>query len=241
MSEVTASSLLNSYIAPTSTTSTTASNSKTSSALSADFDTFLTILTAQLANQDPTAPMDASEFTNQLVQYSEVEQQIQSNDKLDALLKVFNSNGITPLLNYVGQYVEASTDGKMVVQNGQGLLAYNLPSEAKTVVLSVQDSSGNVVAKIDGTTSAGLNRVAWDGKLDAGGTATDGVYKFVLTAKDSSGELIKTSDIRVIGQVTGIETDASGKLSLMVGNMQIDDDDIKSVFAAVASSSDTTT
>ena len=56
--------------------------------LSADMDTFLTLLTTQLQYQDPLDPMDASEYTNQLVQYSNVEQAIQTNTKLDNLLNL---------------------------------------------------------------------------------------------------------------------------------------------------------
>ncbi|MDD2324637.1 MAG: flagellar hook capping FlgD N-terminal domain-containing protein [Alphaproteobacteria bacterium] len=232
------SSILNSYIASQKAAEKTASTttSDSTSSLNADFNTFLQILTAQLSNQDPTSPMDASEFTSQLVQYSEVEQQMATNDKLDDVLSTLNSNGITPLLNYVGQYVESSTDGELVVQNGQALLAYTLPSEAQSVVISVQDSDGDVVAKIDGTTTSGMNRVAWDGTLDSGEAAEDGVYKFVMTAKNSNGDLLTTSDVRTIGQVTGIETDDDGVVHLMVGQKEIDDTDIKSIFAAVATS-----
>lgn len=233
------SGLLNSYVAPTKTDTTTKPGSST--ALNADFNTFLKILTAQLANQDPTAPVDPSEFTNQLVMYSQVEQQMSTNSKLDNVLSTMNSNGITPLLSYVGQYVESSTDGKLVVQNGQALLAYDLPSKAQTVAISVQDSKGKVIATVDGAANKGMNRVAWDGKLDSGEVAKDGVYKFVLTAKDSSGNLIKTTDMRTIGQVTSLETDSDGSIRLMVGALEVKDTAIKSIFGAVASKDNTST
>jgi len=198
-----------------------------------DFDTFLTILTAQLKNQDPTEPVDASTFTQQLVQYAQVEQQIGTNEKLDEIHGVFNSNGITPLLGYVGQYVETNSPDKLIVQNGSGLMTYSLPQEALSVSISVVDESGESIATIDGTTSLGLNRISWDGMLNDGTKAKDGVYKYILTAKDNKDELIEVSDVRAIGQVSGVETDENGNISLKIGDYSLADIDIMSVFAAV--------
>lgn len=236
MTSVESSAALNDYVA----SQTAAKTTKETKSLWGDFDTFLTVLTTQLKNQDPTEPVDASKFTQQLVQYAQVEQQISSNDKLDSILNTINSNGITPLLNYVGQYVETGSTEKMVVQNSTGLMAYVLDSEATSVSISVQDDKGNSIATINGATTTGLNRIAWDGKLADGTTAKDGVYKFVLTAKDSSGEAMKVPDIRIIGQISGVETDAKGNISLKMGDHSVADTDIMSVFAAVSASPDTT-
>lgn len=239
-----ATNLISQYNATqTSSSSSSSSSSSTSDAQSTligNYDTFLKILTAQLQNQDPTAPVDASQFTQQLVQYSQVEQQLATNSKLDSILTDLNSNGVTPLLSYMGQYTESTTKDDLVVQNGTALLAYDLPSEAQTVTLSVQDDSGNVIATVDAPTAKGLNRIAWDGGLDAGGTASDGVYKFVLTAKNSSGDTIDVSDTRVIGQVTSIETGDDGKVTLKVGDLDVADTDIKSVFGAIGTNSTNT-
>lgn len=237
-----ASDLISSYNATQAANAAKASTASTDkNALIGNYDTFLKILTAQLKNQDPTQPMDASEFTNQLVMYSQVEQQIATNDKLEDMLTALNSNGITPFLSYIGQYTESKTTDELVVQNGTGLLAYDLPSKAQSVTLSVQDAEGNVIATVDAPTTAGMNRIAWDGGLDAGGTAEDGVYKFVLTAKNSNGDAIEVDDIRVIGQVTSIETDSEGNVALKVGELSVDDTDILSVFGAVAARDDEST
>jgi flagellar basal-body rod modification protein FlgD len=236
MTTVDSSSILQNYIASQTSSTATAEASNTTS-LWGDFDTFLQILTAQLKNQDPTDPADASEFTQQLVQYAEVEQQISTNDKLDAIASTINSNGITPLLSYVGQYVEAESDGDLVVQNGQALLGYTLPSEALSVTINIQDESGNVIAQVDAPTEKGLNRVAWDGTLTDGTTAEDGIYSFTITAKDSSGDAIEISDMRVVGQVSSIETDKDGALSMMIGDYKLEDTDVLSVFALTTTSS----
>ena len=248
LSSVSDSNLINNYIASQqqTTSTTTTATSEDKKTLIGSYDTFLKILTTQLKNQDPTSPMDASEFTNQLVQYSTVEQQLATNEKLDDMLKALNSNGITPLLSYVGQYTESATTDKLVVQGGQALLAYNLPSKAQSVTINVQDSAGKVGAKIDGTTTTGLNRVAWDGTLDSGEQAADGVYKFVLTAKNGNGDTISVTDTRMIGQVTGIETNSAGDVVLKIGEMEVVDTDVMSVFGSVAArdnsgTTDTTT
>lgn len=232
--------ILNDYIAKqkaaaaAANTSTSSTTETSITKVTGDFNTFLKILTTQMKNQDPTAPMDANTFTQQLVQFSSIEQQINANGKLDNILKALNSNGITPLMSYVGQYVEAESTGKLAVQGGSAKLAYDLPKEAQSVKISVQDGTGKVIATIDGTKTSGMNRVAWDGTLDSGGKAKDGTYKFVLTAKDSAGEAIKVEDVRIIGAVTGIETDSSGAAILKIGDLSVKDTTVKSVFANIS-------
>ncbi len=236
VSTVDGQAILDSYIASqaaSATTTTTTTENDATSSLLGSYDTFLKILTTQLQNQDPTEPMDASEFTQQLVQYAEVEQQIATNDKLDSVLSALNSNGITPLITYVGAYVEATSGGELVVQSGQAMLAYTLPEEALSSTIYVKDDSGKTVATVSGATTKGLNRLVWDGKLDDGTSATDGSYKFSLVAKDNSGETMTVEDIRVIGLVTGIETESDGTVVLKAGELSLKDTDIQSVFASI--------
>jgi len=210
-----------------------AEESDSASSLYGSYDTFLKILTAQLQNQDPTAPMDASEFTQQLVQYSQVEQQISTNDKLDNMLAALNSNGITPLMGYVGAFVEAPSDGKLIVQNGQAILSYLLPEEAISTKIFVKDSEGEPIATLTGATASGLNRLVWDGTLDDGTMAANGAYSFSITSKNKSGDTITIDDIRIIGQITGIETDGNGKVVLKAGDLSIKDTEVDAVFAGV--------
>ncbi len=234
VSSVDGQAILDSYIASQSaTTAATTTSSDATTNLLGSYDTFLKILTTQLQNQDPTEPMDASEFTQQLVQYAEVEQQIATNDKLDSVLSALNSNGITPLITYVGAYVEATSGGELVVQNSQAMLSYTLPEEAISTTIYVKDDSGDTIATVSGATTKGLNRLVWDGTLDDGTTASDGTYTFSLVAKDSSGEAMEVEDIRVIGYVTGIETESDGTVVLKAGDLSLKDTDIQSVFASI--------
>ena len=119
----------------------TASASKT---LSADMDTFLTMLTTQLQYQDPLEPMDATEYTNQLVQYSNVEQAIQTNSKLDNLLNMSIYNLGVQATNYVGKTVQVLSD-IMPLTDGAAKATYTLNQNAESVNISVKDFDGNVI------------------------------------------------------------------------------------------------
>src|SRR3546814_14925611 len=100
-----------------SSTDASASSSAASSAatsLAGDFNTFLTLLTTQLKNQDPTSPMDSNEFTQQLVQFSQVEQQIDMNKNLETMISLMQSQQNSSNLNYVGKVVDvASADAPL--------------------------------------------------------------------------------------------------------------------------------
>lgn len=216
-----------------SSTGSTASSTATSiSDITGDFNTFLKILTTQLQNQDPTDATDPNQFTQELVQFSGVEQQIDTNAKLDTLISASNPNGITPLLNYVGKYVEAPiTNNDIVVQNGTSQFAYNLPSTASSATITISDSSGNTVATMNGPTTAGLNRISWNGTESDGSTqAPDGTYTMKLAATDSSGKSMSVTDIRMIGQVTGIQTDSNQNSTLSIGGVSVKDTAIDAVF-----------
>jgi len=239
------SALLQSYIDKTyGTTSTTATVSSSSEATSlssvtGDFNTFLKILTAQLANQDPTSAMDTNQFTQELVQFSGVEQQINTNSKLDKIYSALNSNGITPLLIYVGKTVEADADGKISLQSNLGAFSYTLPSEANVVKIAISDSSGKIIANMTGSMTKGVNRVAWDGTCDDGTTASSGTYNVKVTATDSNGKAITSTDLHMIGVVSGIKTEDS-TTTLSVGSLDLDASKITAVYSGVSTSSSST-
>ncbi len=230
---------INTHQTSSSSTSTSTSSASSSSSTSSsqslwgDFTTFLKILTAQLENQDPLNATDTTAFTQQLVAFAGVEQQISTNDKLDTIITSINSNGITPLLGYVGQTVEANADNKIALQDGVAPFSYTLPAKAQSATITVKDSDGNTVATMDGSTSAGVNRVAWDGSKDDGETASDGAYKIKIEAKNSNGETMTVSDIRLIGKVTGIETNSGGTTTLSVSGITLETTDVLAVYSGI--------
>src|ERR1700756_4166435 len=117
---------------PTTTTpaaSTTNANGTSSGAsalnqLSGNFSTFLTLLTTQLKNQDPTSPMDSNQFTQQLVEYSQVEQQINTNTNLTTLISQGTTNAAAMTSSYLGKNVSI-TNGNASLSSGKANWTYN--------------------------------------------------------------------------------------------------------------------
>src|SRR6202012_1141754 len=112
--------------------------------LSGNFSTFLTLLTTQLQNQDPTSPMDSNEFTQQLVEYSQVEQQIYTNTNLQSLISQGTTNASAMTTSYLGKNVSV-TNGNASLTDGAATWTYNLGAQAATTTLSVTNSSGQTV------------------------------------------------------------------------------------------------
>ncbi|MBE6443876.1 MAG: flagellar hook assembly protein FlgD [Alphaproteobacteria bacterium] len=193
-------------------TSINGSANKSSSAtqtLSADMDTFLTMLTTQLQYQDPLDPMDAAEYTNQLVQYSNVEQAIQTNTKLDNLLNLSIYNLGVQASTYVGKTVQAIGD-MMPLDGGVGKATYTLSKNVSECTIVVKDANGNVVYNTIGENSAGAHDFVWDGKNSAGEQLPDGAYQIVVNTTVPSGETSAAVTTTVFGRVTGVASDDSG-------------------------------
>lgn len=197
----------------------TKSNGGTSSdsrnKLAKDLNTFLTLLTNQLKNQDPTSPMDSSQFTQQLVQYAQVEQQISQNEKLDKILTANNNTLSAMGVNYIGKYVEAESSA-VPLQDGTGRFAYGVASTANTVGILIKDSTGKVVRGLDGDPSAGVHEVRWDGKDDSGKQLPDGSYTLSVTALGDNGTI--ETYTTAFGRVTGV-TNKDGEVNLIMDKL----------------------
>jgi flagellar basal-body rod modification protein FlgD len=194
--------------------------------LSSNFSTFLTLLTTQLKNQDPTSPMDSNEFTQQLVMYSQVEQQIDTNDSLKTLISQGTSNAASMTTGYLGKKVSV-TNGQASLTNGSATWTYNLKATAATTQLSITNANGVTVYTGTGDTASGNNTFTWDGKDINGNQLPDGAYKLTVTAADSAGNTV-TSSVASAGTVTQI--DMTGPTpQLIVGNMEIGLGDIAAV------------
>ena len=216
-------------VSPTSsttntTTSTTSGNDMAK--LSGNFSTFLTLLTSQLKNQDPTSPMDSNQFTQQLVMYSQVEQQIQSNDNLKTLISQGSSNAASMTTGYLGKKVSV-TNGQASLASGAANWTYTLATASAATQLTVTNAAGKVVYTGKGASTAGTNSFAWDGKDNAGNQLADGAYKLTVTANDAAGNAV-TSSVASAGVVTQIDM-TTGTPLLVVGNMEIGVGDIAAV------------
>jgi flagellar basal-body rod modification protein FlgD len=172
--------------------------------LSDNYDTFLILLTAQLQNQDPLAPMDSTQFTQQLVQFSQVEQQIRTNEQLGGLVSQYQAASAGAALSYLGKDAIIEAD-ETYLAGGEAAWAYRLPENATTMTISVRDMQGRTVYE---TTTAprtgGEHLFTWDGEKTDGTTAADGVYQIVIAAVGADGEEM-TPTVSVRETIMGVD------------------------------------
>jgi len=186
---------------PTSATQNTIDTSQKS--LISDQQTFLTLLTAQLKNQDPLSPMDPSQFTQQLVQMTGVQQQILTNQLLQKMSD--SSSGLGDPVSLIGKTVTATTD-TTTLASGKADWLYSLDGAAANVKLVVKDSQGRVVySATQSAQTVGEHPFSWNGKDLLGNQKPDGgSYTLSVTAQDASGADV-TSKTYQRGVVTSVE------------------------------------
>ena len=194
--------------------------------LSGNFSTFLTLLTTQLKNQDPTSPMDSNAFTQQLVMYSQVEQQIDSNANLKTLISQGSSNAAAVTAGYLGKKVSI-TNGSASLSGGAANWTYNLATDASGTQLSITDANGKIVYTGAGETASGNHSFSWDGKDNNGNQLADGTYKLAITASDAAGGAV-TSTVASAGTVSQIDLTGTTP-KLVIGNMEVDPSAIAAV------------
>ena len=209
----------------TSATSTTSTDPSLKQ-LSGNFSTFLTLLTTQLKNQDPTSPMDSNAFTQQLVMYSQVEQQINTNTNLKSLIAQGTSNAAAMTTGYLGKKVSI-VNGSAPLIGGNANWTYNLSGPAVTSQIAITDANGKTVYTTAGETGAGNHSFAWNGKDNGGNQLSDGGYKLTVTATNTAGG---TVDASVASAATVTQIDMTGTTPrLIIGSMEIDLADIAAI------------
>ena len=174
-----------------------------------DFNMFLKLLAAQLQNQDPLNPTDSTEFTSQIATYSQLEQQINTNKNLAALLEQNNFGAQALGVSYMGKEVLVP-GGSLAINNAvagtpQATFGYNLDKAASAVNISVVNSLGQVVATINGDRSVGGHTVSWDGIGDNGQPVANGAYTLRIRMTDLNGQESTISGY-TFGRVKEIET-----------------------------------
>lgn len=182
MAAITATPVTSSATNTTNTT-TTAVDSAT---LANNFSTFLTLLTTQLKNQNPLDPMDTNQFTQQLVQFSQVEQQMKANDQLSSLVSLEKSAQSTTALAYVGATVVV--DGSTAaLTNGVANWNFNVTKPA-TATVTIKDSTGQTAYSGSFSVNPGAQAFTWDGKGTNGTQWPDGNYTMTVTAVDANNQ-----------------------------------------------------
>lgn len=199
--------------------------SNSSKQVSETYQTFLSLLTAQMRNQDPLSPTDPSQWTSQLVQYSSVEQQLLTNSLLSNL--VGNGGDMSNAVSFIGKQVDGNYD-KTELSGGEAKWSYNLPVDAAKVEATVTNAAGNVIwtGPLSGL-KAGTNSFTWDGRNLSGNAVPGGTYSLSLKASNASGEALNAKPV-VSGTVSGVER-LDGITLLRVGNTRVPVDSISSV------------
>jgi flagellar basal-body rod modification protein FlgD len=208
-----------------STGSSTSSASASRQGIADNFDTFLQLLTTQLKNQNPLDPLDTNAFTQQLVQFSSVEQQLKTNEFLSALVQA-NANSVqTNAVNYIGKTVSAEGVRSELV-NGKAVWNFSLEDAADTTV-TIKDKSGNVVYTEQGELQAGVGQFTWDGKTSTGAKAPDGTYSISMTGINAEGKNVPITT-EFTGVVTGVDFTGSEPV-LLIGPTRVNLSGVKAI------------
>jgi len=216
-------------------TSTNSTSSTATTGIADNFQTFLTLLTTQLQNQNPLDPLDTNQFTQQLVQFAGVEQQLKGNEQLKALIEIEKSAQATQALVYVGNTV--AVDGSKAQFDKSA--TWNFKSEKDTTAtVTITNSTGQTAYSGSYTLKQGNSSFVWDGKGNDGVQWPAGTYTLTATGKDSTGNSVAIST-EVQGVVDSVDLSASPPL-LSIGGQSYTTDKIKRVVRPATSSTTST-
>jgi len=181
--------------------------------------TFLSLLTTQLKNQDPLSPLDSNQFTAQIVQMTGVEQQLMTNDLLKMLVGM-SDGGLSSSVNLIGKTVTAASD-QATISDGKASWSYDLDRNATSVKYEIVNSQGTTVwSRTDPSVAAGPHTLDWDGVTTGGQQLpNDGTYSLKITATGSGGETINATS-HITGVATAVQT-VNGETVVSVGKLKV--------------------
>ncbi|GBQ82611.1 basal-body rod modification protein FlgD [Gluconacetobacter johannae DSM 13595] len=225
--EASARSSANSSVSSSSSAAASGSTAALTS-LADNYTTFLTLLTTQLKNQDPSSPMSSDTFTQELAQFAGVEQQVQTNKNLASLISLNEGSQLTSDAGLVGQTATASTT-TLPLQNGSASLSFK-GNSGQTVAIAVANSAGTIVKDVVASASNGTNTWTWDGTDNNGNQLSDGAYSVAVKTISGSGT---TSDVpfTISGTITGVGKGASD-MEVEMGDAHIPLSDVTNVSSA---------
>jgi flagellar basal-body rod modification protein FlgD len=188
------------------------------SQLSGNFSDFLNMLMTQPQNQDPTSPLETNQFTSELVEFSGVEQQINTNNSLTQLIQLTQAGEVMQGSSMAGKQVSV-TSTQIPLQNGSGSVSFTAPS-AETVAITITNSSGQAVRSALVSATQGQNTWNWNGESDNGSSLPDGAYGISVNAMNSDGSTTPLT-FSVTGTVTGVTSGSSNGVQLELGSVTV--------------------
>jgi flagellar basal-body rod modification protein FlgD len=197
---------------PTSSSgsSAKAANALASSQIAGNFQSFLQLLTTQLQNQNPLSPLDTNQFTQQLVEFAGVQQQLNTNDSLSTLVSLQQTAQSTQALGFVGKTASV-TGSTATLTSSKAAWKLDIPSNSN-VNISITSSTGQTVFSGTFPANAGNNQpFNWNGKGNDGTQFPDGNYKLTATAKDSAGNTVAVKT-QIEGVVSSVDLTQSPPL-----------------------------
>src|SRR3569623_786636 len=215
--DATTSTPVTSAPAPATNSSSSSSGSSlgtSSTGIADNFQTFLTLLTTQLQNQNPLDPLDTNQFTAQLVQFAQVEQQLKANDQLSSLVSLQKTAQSTQALSFVDQTI--SVDGSTAAFKGSATWNFNAAADANAVV-TISAPNGQSAFSGSYSLKAGPASFVWDGKGNDGTQWPAGNYKLSVVGNDNYGKAVPVTP-EVQGVVDSVDMTSSPALLSMGGN-----------------------
>lgn len=195
--------------------------------LADNFDTFLSILTTQLRNQNPLDPLDTNQFTQQLVQFSGVEQQLKTNEFLETLMLAGQNSSKSQAVSYIGKEVTSSGKTGELTDSDAVFWAYSADTSVANAVVNIKDANGQVVYSKSGPLNAGPGTFRWDGIGSDGSAKPNGVYSIEITGSNTEGRPVNISTAS-IGVVTAV--DFTGNIPVLtIGSRRVAITDVTDV------------
>ena len=225
----------------TTTIPTTSSTNSTASAasivgsqqLAGNFNTFLTLLTTQLQNQDPLDPMDTDQFTQQLVEFASVQQQIDTNTNMQTLFSLQQTAEATSAMQFLGANVTVTGSTATLAAGSPATWSLNSPSPA-TGTVTITNSSGQTAYSGTVSLSTGAQGYSWNGQGNNGVTWPAGQYTLAISATNANGQAVTVST-QVQGTVSGVNV-SQNPPTLTVGGQSYPISSIQSINNGTASS-----
>lgn len=205
-------------INPFSALSTVGQASSDRKTIAQNFEAFLSLLTTQLKNQSPLDPLDTNQFTQQLVQFTEVEQAVKMNRNLETLTKLAAATTITNAVGYIGKEVTASGSAA-TLSAGNAAWRFSVADTSPNTTFTVFDANGSQIYSETRPVGKGAATFTWDGRTPSGTVAPDGSYRLAIRALDSKGNQLQVST-SVAGIVDGVDMSGAEPV-LLVGGREV--------------------
>ncbi len=196
--------------------------------VNSDYLTFLTMLTAQIKNQDPLDPMSSDNFSTQLATFSGVEQQVKTNDLLEALGAQLGAMGMSEFASWIG--LEARAAAPAYFDGSPTSISPNPAAGADSAVMVVRNQDGVEVQRLDFTPSS--DEIQWAGVSDSGEPFADGLYTFEVESY-SGEDLLATNKAEVYSEITEVKTLNGSTVLVLFGGAEISEHDVSGLRSGV--------